>query len=238
MIPLRPMLKSLIPRVQDRIAMMRGAVTDSNTFLRHVSGVIHVGANTGQERKLYDQLGLRVLWIEPNPFVFQKLQRNIAGYPKQIAVQALLSNGDGDEMQFHISNNGGKSSSVLDLKHHREMWPEVSYRETITLNTVTLPTLLERGWIYRGINPYNYQALVLDTQGSELLILEGCGSSLAGFKFVKVEVADFESYAGCCQVDDVQRFMEQRGYDEVARLRFAKRAGIGRYFDITYRRAA
>jgi len=38
---------------------------DPDGFLQKVSGVVHIGANTGQERELYKKYGLRVIWVEP-----------------------------------------------------------------------------------------------------------------------------------------------------------------------------
>ena len=42
-------------------------------FLRHTTGVVHVGANIGQERRLYHRHDLDVVWIEPNPHAFDEL---------------------------------------------------------------------------------------------------------------------------------------------------------------------
>ena len=44
-----------------------------------------------------------------------------------------------------------------------------------------------------------YDALVLDTQGSELLVLKGAAGLLPNIKYVQAEVADFESYSGACR---------------------------------------
>src|SRR5512142_1548427 len=52
-----------------------------DAFLRRVRGVVHVGANTGQERDTYEKFGLDVLWIEPIPDVFQQLKTYLDGYP-------------------------------------------------------------------------------------------------------------------------------------------------------------
>src|SRR6266404_1018899 len=60
-----------------------------NRYLRQVSGVIHVGANTGQERYLYASYGLDVLWIEPIPSAFDELCKNISVLPKQRALNCL-----------------------------------------------------------------------------------------------------------------------------------------------------
>ena len=48
---------------------------DANSFLNNVSGVIHVGANSGQERYEYNLYSLDVIWIEPIPKIFNKLKK-------------------------------------------------------------------------------------------------------------------------------------------------------------------
>jgi FkbM family methyltransferase len=200
-------------------------------FLRNVHGVVHIGANSGQERLAYSERGLRVLWIEPIPAVFGALVANIAPFPEQRALRALVTDRDGVEYQFHVSNNEGKSSSILDLKHHADIWPEVHFHHSIRLTSVTLASLFAR----ESIDPNDYGALVMDTQGSELLVLEGAIPLLRHFEYVKTEVCDFESYAGCCQLADIEDFMKQHGYAEVARTQFAERTQGGAYYDVTYR---
>ena len=170
---------------------------DIDGFLRDVSGVIHVGANTGQERKLYAQYRLRVAWIEPLAEVFAALQANLAAFPDQRALQSLITDQDDREYPFHVANNAGGSSSILDLYLHKDVWPEVTYTKTIMIRSKTLVTLLKD----EHIDPSAYDALVMDTQGSELLVLQGAIPLLGNFKYIKIEVADFEAYKGCSARD-------------------------------------
>ena len=65
-------------------------VPNFNDYLGKVDGLVHVGANTGQERDLYESYGLEVIWIEPIPDVFAELQENIKGHPRQSAYQELI----------------------------------------------------------------------------------------------------------------------------------------------------
>ncbi|HVY64270.1 MAG TPA: FkbM family methyltransferase [Gammaproteobacteria bacterium] len=206
---------------------------DPNRFLRSVRGVIHVGANVGQERELYARYGLDVLWIEPIPEVFVTLRANLEGFPRQRAVQALVTDRDGHAYEFHVASNAGESSSILELKQHRDVWPKVAFTRSINLRSVTLPALLER----EGIDPGLYDALVMDTQGSELLVLEGAEPLLPRFAYIKTEVPDFEAYEGCVQLAELTAFLAARGYAELARHRFASRAAGGHYYDVVYRRA-
>ena len=84
---------------------------DLDTLLRHVSGIIHVGANAGQERELYAQHDLDVIWVEPIPEVFATLHSNLKGFPRQRAFQYLVTDKDDQEYEFHVANN-----SVLRLR--------------------------------------------------------------------------------------------------------------------------
>ncbi len=214
-------------------ALFNKSKSTQDHFLKNVSGVIHVGANSGQERAHYDSFGLKTLWVEPIPSVFAELVSNIQSYPKQRALEALVTDRDDQPTQFHISSNFGASSSLLDLKEHELIWPEVKYTKTIQLTSVTLETLLKR----ENIEPNHYQALIMDTQGSELLVLKGAIGLLSGFTYIKTEVPDFESYKGCCQLPEVSDFMQQHGFEEWHRNRFAGKDGVGNYYDIVYKRS-
>ena len=205
-----------------------------DSFLNDVAGVVHVGANTGQERALYNNYGLRVIWIEPVPETFHHLRENIRSFEKQFAVLALVTDVDGKSYKFNIANNNGASSSIFDFKQHVDVWPDVKFTTNIMLESITLTSLIER----EKINLNEYQALVLDTQGSELLVLQGSRFILEYFEYIKTEVPDFDSYEGCCQLKDIESFMSKNGYEEIARHRFASRPQGGSYFDIVYRRTA
>ena len=215
-------------------ALQQQWTRDHGQFGGHVRGVVHVGANTGQERLIYDKEGLNVLWIEPIPSVFDTLVANIRALPKQRAVCALVTDRDGVDTPFHIANNDGKSSSILELKHHADIYPDIKFKSSITLKSTTLATLFAR----EGLNPADYGALVMDTQGSELLVLQGAVPLLRSFEYIKTEVADFESYAGCCQLADIDAFMRRHGYAEIWRKKFSERAQGGSYFDVIYRKRA
>jgi FkbM family methyltransferase len=205
---------------------------DPDHFLRKVSGVIHVGANSGQERDLYACHKLHVVWIEPIPEVFEALSTNIENYPNQIAFQRLLTDQDGAEHVFHIANNGGASSSILELKLHKDIWPGVDYEKSVKLRSTTLDSLIEKEQIDIG----KYDALIMDTQGSELLVLKGAVSALRAFRFVKTEVPDFESYVGCCQLKDIDSYLRLNGFREISRHKFAEHKTGGSYFDVIYER--
>jgi FkbM family methyltransferase len=203
-----------------------------NRLLKKVSGVIHVGANTGQEINLYAQYGLSVIWIEPIPEIFEKLQANLKGIRGQIALKGLVTDLDNVEYRFHLANNDGASSSILELNLHRDIWPDIEYEKTITLFSKTLTSLLRDN----NINESEFDMLVIDTQGSELLVLKGALPILHHFTFIQTEVPDFEAYKGCCQLKDLQLFLGSHGYREKSRHKFATHADGGSYYDIIYKK--
>lgn len=201
-------------------------------FLADCRGVIHVGANTGQERKLYDIYSLDVLWIEPIPTVFETLQAYIANYPKQKAVQALITDRDGQEITLHIANNAGASSSIFELGEHKDVWPDVAYSGNITCLSKTLATLMAGP----GIDPARYDALVMDTQGSELLVLTGAEPLLSRFKFIKTEAADFEMYQGGVKLSELESYLAARGFTLIRKDEFARREQGGACYNVLFKR--
>jgi len=197
-----------------------------------VPGVIHVGANVGQERTQYAALGLNVIWVEPIPAVFDELSKNISAFPKQRAYCSLLAAELGKEYTLHVANNGGASSSILDFSKHGEIWPDVHYVQDLKIVSTTLSSLIRQ----EEIDLRQYGALVLDTQGSELLVLQGAVPVLREFQFVKTEVADFDSYAGCCQLEQLSGFMREHDFELYRKMAVATKRGVGKYYDAVYRR--
>lgn len=63
-----------------------------DNFLRNSIGVIHIGANSGQERDHYKKLGVqRVIWIEADPEIYEILLRNIKNYKNYKAYNYLVT---------------------------------------------------------------------------------------------------------------------------------------------------
>jgi FkbM family methyltransferase len=211
----------------------RPDLPDLNDYLRSCSGVIHVGANTGQERDTYAGYRLPVIWIEPLPAQFERLKQNIKVYPNQIAIKGLITDRDDVSTILHVSNNDGISSSILDLALHRDIWPDVYYVGDIEVNSVRLQTAISRA----GLDISKYDALVMDTLGVELLILRGLGADITHFKYIKMEAADFEAFKGCATVSEISEFLiSSCGYSLLRKDRFAQRDAGGSYFNLLFGR--
>jgi FkbM family methyltransferase len=171
-------------------------------FPRHAikpKGVLHCGGNIGEEAKVYDELGIRKqIWIEGNPEIFLKLKQNINYNPQAVALNYVV----GDEnkpVTFHIANNAGQSSSVLELGTHKIQHPDVHYIADINTTMHRLDSL--------ELDLSDIDLLVADLQGAELMMLRGMGDLLNQFKYAYLEVNKADVYTGCGQIDSLDLFM-------------------------------
>lgn len=178
----------------------------------NITGIVHLGSSTGQERKEYDDVtNGKVIWVEAIPSVYEELKINLIPYPKQTALLGCLSNVDDKYIDFNISNNESQSSSILELGLHKDIHPEVHYIDKIIVKTNRFETLLKLCNVdIEGCNFLN-----TDLQGAENLAIEGMGDLIRQFDWVWSEVNKQETYVGCMTIDDFDYFMLQRGFDRI-----------------------
>jgi FkbM family methyltransferase len=203
-------------------------------FLEGARGVIHVGANIGQERFEYARHGLKVIWVEPIPDIFAELKANLADFPDQIAYNCLIAGRDGIKYEFHISDNEGSSSSILEPNlQHAKTWEKVSYSRSIELESVSLPTFIRKN----GIDLESFDVLVVDTEGTELHVLKGATEILSHFRYIKCEAANFEIYSGASPLPDLDAFLSKLEFKQTGRFILSRPRGGGRVYDVLYQHA-
>ncbi|MEG4454186.1 FkbM family methyltransferase [Microcoleus sp. N9_A1] len=174
-------------------------------------GVIHIGAHEGKEIARYQAMGVqRILLIEANPVVFERLKTNIAGFFNALAVNCAISNINGTSTLYVTSLD--QSSSILQLKYHQEIYPEIKEVDRVVVESRTLDTLLEE----LQINPAEFNMLNIDIQGAELLALQGATNVLKYIEAINTEVNYEELYEGCALIDDIDDFLENCGFDRAA----------------------
>jgi FkbM family methyltransferase len=177
-------------------------------------GVLHVGAHMCEEAELYDSLGMnardaeKVLWVEANADIAAQAA-NAGQFPNIVC--AAVSETDGAETTFFITNNG-QSSSLLPLAEHRREHPDVYEVAAKRVRTITLDTLFEK----LGIPHDRYDVANLDIQGAELMALRGAEKILANLRAIYTEVNTKELYAGCALLPEMDEFLEARGFVRVA----------------------
>lgn len=168
-------------------------------------GVLHCGANIGEEAPVYNELGVfNQIWIEANPVIYDKLKNNIAGNECAIAYNACIGDVQDEEVTFHVSNNGSQSSSILELGTHKTAHPEVHYVENVRMYLTRIDHLLP--------DLTGYDFLNIDLQGAELKALKGMGELIKGFKWAYLEVNKEELYKGCALVEDIDFYLGAYGF--------------------------
>jgi FkbM family methyltransferase len=169
-------------------------------------GVLHVGANVGEEAPVYDSLGIKdVCWIEANPELIPQLRINTNKYG-HIVLNICVGDVEGLTVNFHISNNASQSSSYLELGTHKEQHPDVYFVRDIEMKMRRLD----------GISCWGeYDFLNMDLQGAEMKALKGMGETLEYFKWAYLEVNKAEVYKGCAQIDEMDTFMKSKGFSRV-----------------------
>lgn len=182
-----------------------------------VNGAVHVGACRGEELIDYDNFDVRdVVWIEANPEVYEELLTMIKRTPTQVNSHTFnncISNQDDVETDFHLIYGpdagplvGNKGCSSL-LKP--QGWMSGWYRKSIKVNTITLDTLLERN----NLNYQDYQLLDMDTQGSELMVLQGADKLLENIQYIITEATWADPYyEGNVMFDDLSAYLESKGF--------------------------
>jgi FkbM family methyltransferase len=168
----------------------------------NITGILHCGANDGQERFEYDELKVPVAWIEALPAVYAKLQENLTHFPLQRCFNICIGDEDGKEVVFHVSNNQAQSSSYLELGTHKDIHPEVHYVQDIPMKTTRLDTFFD----YLGVvKPLNF--LMLDLQGAELIAMKSLGEYLDQFDYIWTEVNQVPVYESCPLIGDLDMFL-------------------------------
>jgi FkbM family methyltransferase len=174
------------------------------------TGVLHIGANTGQEVNDYYNNGVnKTLWIEADPSLMTSLDKNIKSFKNAMAINACLTDKDNETVEFNISNNEGQSSSILELQTHKTAHPEVHYVKKIKLNSIRLDSLFKKN----NLNINEYEFVNIDIQGAELLCLKGFGDLLNSVKYIYLEVNDDYLYSNCALYPEIVEYLKTYGFE-------------------------
>jgi FkbM family methyltransferase len=180
---------------------------------RPIRGVLHIGANVGQEASYYSKLGLKVVWIEADPHLFQVLKANIVHFNNQTAYLCLASDIDGREVDFHIASNDGGSSSILKFDENRfsKEWPTITEVKSVRIHTCRLDSLLKQ----QGCSMDDLNLVVADVQGYELPVLRGLGSLINRFEAIISELNWAPVYEDATKPYELESFLVDQGFRRI-----------------------
>jgi FkbM family methyltransferase len=190
---------------------------DFNNIVRKYgkpNGILHVGANSGQEFEKYNELGInRVVWVEALPHIYEKLLKHINGHPNHIAIKACITDIDNEDVTMNESNNEAQSSSILEFGTHKNLHPEVHYVAQHKMKSIRLDTLLDNSEIIdlgHGLDMIN-----IDIQGIELRALKSLGNRIMQFNKIYVEINGEDVYKNCDKLPEMDKYLASFGYKRV-----------------------
>ena len=176
-------------------------------------GIIQVGAHTAEELTTFLELGAKqVLLVEANPKLIDKLRSVASTVPGVTVAHCAVTDADGP-VDLHVANLD-KASSILPLKLHQRLYPDVVESAVIPVPGARLDGLMAS----LGLDHKDFNVLCLDIQGAELRALHGATRTLEAIEAISVEINFEELYEGCAQVEDIDNFLGDQGFDRVATL--------------------
>jgi FkbM family methyltransferase len=176
-------------------------------------GIIHLGAHEGEELPTYLKLGAkRVLLVEANPVLAARLHSHAQMVPEVTVAHCAINDVDGP-VALHVLSKD-ESSSILPLKLHQKIYPNVVENEVIEVPGLGLDRLMESLALDAG----EFNVMCLDVQGAELRALRGATKTLEAIDAISVEINFVEMFADCAQVEDIDDYLGERGFDRVATL--------------------
>lgn len=166
-----------------------------------VNGVLHIGAHVCEEAPLYKSWSVpdqNIVWVDAIPRV-------------DGVYAALISDTDGEQVTFRITNNH-QSSSMLELGTHLSQHPDVYEIGQQIMTTTTVNTFLKRlpPDVQKSIN-----YLHLDIQGAELKALKGASALLQQLDVIVTEVNMEHLYKDCALLPDIDSFLLDYGFKRV-----------------------
>jgi FkbM family methyltransferase len=171
-----------------------------------IRGVIHVGANDGEEIEGYFGLGAEyVLAFEPLDFARESLLKRWGHDPRVLVLPFGLADRNCTRV-LDVTPGDGKGSSFLkELQTHYGSGYEIVDRQWGQLRRFdSLP-----------FDGRLFNTLVVDVQGMELEVLKGFGFHIYCFAFLNIECSRVPLYEGEAPAQDIIDFLStRRGFQQ------------------------
>lgn len=177
--------------------------------------VLHIGAHDGLEKDIYNHLGASsTIWVECNPFVVESLRERIKDDERHTAYEACLWSETGVQKNyfFYRDKRDGAGGLFKDKKMKDYVLDCPMTGEKTELTTITLDDLAYK----ENFKCNDIGFLNIDVQGSELEVLKGAESLFTeNLEFIYCEVSWDEIYENGPLLEDIDKFLDSKGYDRV-----------------------
>lgn len=179
--------------------------------LRHnmtFKGVLHIGGHTGEEHDVYLKYNIpRICYFEPVKANFDRLFNRVRGCKAAEVVCANVALGNvNDWIDINVSSNDGASSSILQPELHLTQYPDIKFSRTERVQICRLDQ-------YSPVDTSLYNFINMDVQGYELEVLKGATQTLGNIDYIMTEVNRDAVYKGCVQIDELDSFLANYGFE-------------------------
>lgn len=187
----------------------------------HIRGVVHIGANDGEETPYYIQNGVeQVALFEPLLKPFNKARA--LHESQNVKVYNIGFSDDEDILNMNITEND-KASSTREVVPHDDPndhpvlkdWnmgqlPVVDHTK---IRVIRFDHFVETTESF-DINDYN--VCVIDVQGMEHEVLFGMGTEIHAFDAYIIECSEVPVYVGEASAEQVVQFMADHGFTRMS----------------------
>jgi len=186
----------------------------------NIKGVIHIGSKKLDELNFYNSINIKnIIWIDA--YTTSKI-KDINNY------NALITDHDNVDYKFIISNNG-ESSSILDFKKDIKEHPDIFYKETIILNSITLDSFYK----INNIDHNNFNMLNISIQGCGLMVLKGAKDNIKNIHLIYIKIYTKEFYKNCPLIKDIDSYLNTYSFKRMITEINVKGCGIAIYVNNT-----
>lgn len=147
----------------------------------------------------------RIIAFEPNPYGIQNCRHRLANMRNSNVelVEIAVSDEEGEMDFFSVIGNDGCSSLLepIDVPYGLKQWSK------ITVPVKRLDTII------KDLSIDQIDVMWLDTQGTELKVLQGMGSYLDNVKCIYTEACPKPYYVGHILKNDLETFLHDKGFE-------------------------
>lgn len=138
------------------------------------------GLDTAKFLHVFQDPGFRMIAIEPDPRNIAKFRMNISD-ARVTLVEAGISDTNASATFYLSSTEYSSSLKVPNVNEIQKLWPDISFEETVTVNTRTLDSIVEE------MQLSNIDFIWADVQGAEDLMIKGGSQALQNTRYLYTE---------------------------------------------------
>ena len=168
----------------------------------------------------------RVITIECNPECIEICKSNFAPYPNITLVEVAAWHEDSTIPFYRVTDSqdwNGKPTHNIGASscfQTNDSWPFEKY----TQEQIDVPARRLDG-VLASMQAPGIDLICMDAQGAELYALQGLGSKLADVQAIITELEIKPMYHGQTLFEDVDRFLQERGFRLAGQNRWSETAG-------------